>query len=165
MTNAANQDRRSCVAAGLFLRHFIGPILFSIPNPAAAAGIAYPVSGVFAAFDPEFPNAAFEICMSVRTFGVEAVSRNSIAELIVFAKDKRHDLKGDVATETTIKTIRFADGKFHITETFNKSRGWIGIKRKTEYDMTVIDPNTIEIWDGKKIARHARCVVGGRLSS
>ena len=35
-------------------------------------------------------------CIAVKTFGVEALSKESISELIIFAKDKRYDVKGDV---------------------------------------------------------------------
>jgi hypothetical protein len=129
--------------------------------PALAEGPAYPVSGVFAAIDSEFPNAEFEVCMSVRTFGVAAVTKRSVAELIIFTRDKRHDLRGDIQTETVIKAINPVDGFYRIAETFTKSRGWIGIRRKTEYEMKVINPNLIAIWDGKKVTRYAKCA-GGR---
>jgi hypothetical protein len=49
-------------------------------------------------------------CIAVKTFGVEAVSKKSISEMIIFAKDKRYDVKGDVQTEATIKSIKLADG-------------------------------------------------------
>jgi hypothetical protein len=31
-------------------------------------------------------------CIAVKTFGVEALSKESISELIIFAKDKRYDV-------------------------------------------------------------------------
>jgi hypothetical protein len=139
----------------VFLSFLIGTYLLS--SPALAETVAYPVSGVFAAIDSEFPNAEFEVCMSVRTFGVAAVTKKSVAELIIFTRNKRHDLRGDIQTETAIRAINLADGAYRITETFIKSRGWIGIRRKTEYELKVIDPNTIAIWDGKKVTRYAKC--------
>jgi hypothetical protein len=96
--------------------------------------------------------------MSVRTFGVVAVTRKSVSELIIFTRNKRHDLRGDIETETAIRAIDRVDGAYRIAETFIKSRGWIGIRRRTEYEMKVIDPNTIAIWDGKKVTRYAKCV-------
>jgi hypothetical protein len=80
----------------------IGLILISFP----AAAEVYPVSGVWTAIDTDFPAAANETCIAVKTFGVEAVSKKSVSEMIIFAKDKRYDVKGDVQTETTIKSIR-----------------------------------------------------------
>jgi hypothetical protein len=60
-------------------------------------------------------------------------------------------------TETTIKSIKVAEGGFWITESFSKRGRWLGFKRKTTYFLTVIDPQTIEIWDGMVIHRYAKC--------
>jgi hypothetical protein len=56
----------------------IGLILISFP----AAADAYPVSGVWTATDTDFPAAANETCIAIKTFGVEAVSKKSSSELI-----------------------------------------------------------------------------------
>ena len=77
--------------------------------------------------------------------------------MIIFAKDKRYDVKGDVETETTIKSIEAADGGFRITETFSKHERWLGFKRKTTYFLDVIDPQTIEIRDATGTIRYAKC--------
>jgi hypothetical protein len=69
--------------------------LFLISFPAAAD--VYPVNGVWAAPNPEFPVAIDETCFTINTFGVEAVSRRSIAEMIIFTNDKRYDVKGQHA--------------------------------------------------------------------
>jgi hypothetical protein len=159
LTNTASHKCRSFIAGGLFLAQIV------LSLPAAAETVAYPVNGVFLPIDPEFPNAGFEVCLLVRTFGVEAVSKKSVAQLIIFDKDKRHDLRGDLETETTIKRIiKLVDGTHHILETFSRGRGVLGIGRKTQYEMKVLDQNTIEIFDGKNIARYAKCVGGRRLS-
>jgi FlaG/FlaF family flagellin (archaellin) len=131
----------------------IGLILISFP----AAAEVYPVSGVWTAADADYPAAANETCIAVKTFGVEAVSRKSVSELIIFANDKRYDVKGDVQTEATIKSIKLADGGFRITETFAKGARWLGFKRKATYLLNVIDPRTIEIWDGMVLTRYAKC--------
>jgi hypothetical protein len=159
LTNTADNWCRSCMAGGMSL----GLILFSLPT--TAQNIIYPVSGVFLPIDPDFPNASFEACLLVRTFGVDAVSKKSVAHLIIFDQNKRHDLNGDLATETTIKrTIKLVDGGHQIIETVSGSRGWIGIRRKTEYEMKVLDQNTIEIVDGNNVKRYAKCVANRRLS-
>ena len=159
MTSSSDSQRRLIWHGALFL----GLCLFSLP--AAGETVAYPVSGVFVPIDPEFPNAGFEVCLLVRTLGIEAVRKKSVAQLVIFDQDKRHDLKGDVQTETTIKRIiKLFDGTHQIIETFTNSRGWIGIRRKTEYEMKVLDQNTIEIFDGKNINRYAKCVGNHRLS-
>jgi hypothetical protein len=130
----------------------IGLILISFP----AAAEVYPVSGVWTAIDTDFPAATIEACVAVKAFGVEAVSRKSISEMIIFAKDKRYDVKGLVQTETTIKSIRVAEGGFWITESFSK-RGRLGFKRKITYFLTVVDPRAIKIWDGMVLHRYAKC--------
>jgi hypothetical protein len=117
----------------------------------------FTVSGVFVAVDTGFPAAANETCLAVKTFGVEAVSKKSNAEMIIFAKDKRYDVKGDVETETTIKSIKATDGVFRITETFSKHGRWLGFKRKTTYFLDVIDPKTIEIRDTTGMTRYTKC--------
>ena len=155
MANAFNQETVSYfrIAGAGSLGLLIGLILFSFP----AAAEVYPVSGVWTAIDTDFPAAAIEACVAVKTFGVEALSKKSISEMIIFAKDKRYDVKGDVQTETTIKSIKVAEGGFWITESFSK-RGRLGFKRKkTTYFLTVINPQTIEIWDGMVRHRYAKC--------
>ena len=121
----------------------IGLILLSFP----ATAQNYPISGVWVAIDPQFPTSIKETCIAVKTFGVEAVSKKSIAELVIFAKEKRFDVKGDVHTETTIKSIKAVDGSYRITEAFSKDARWLRFKRKTSYFLNVIDPQTIEIRD------------------
>jgi hypothetical protein len=134
---------------------FIGLFLISFAAAAAAEKV-YPVSGIWTAIDTDFPTAASETCLAVKTFGVEAVSRKSVSEMIIFAKDKRYDVQGDVQTETTIKSIKMADGGFWITESFSKRR-WFGFKRKTTYFLSVIDPQTIQIRDARGMTRYAKC--------
>ncbi len=130
----------------------IGLVLVSVP----AAAEVYPVSGVWTAIDTDFPAAANEACVAVKTFGVEAVSKKSISEMIIFAKDKKYDVKGDVRTETTIKSIKVTAGGFWIIILQKRGR-WLGFKRKTTYFLTVINPQAIEIWDGMVRHRYAKC--------
>jgi hypothetical protein len=155
LANAFNQEivSYSRIGGAASLGLLIGLILFAFP----AAAEVYPVSGVWTAIDTDFPAAANETCLAVKTFGVEAVSKKSISELIIFAKDKRYDVKGDVQTETTIKSIKVADGGFRITETFSTRGRWLGFKRKTTYFLNVIDPQTIEIRDATGMTRYAKC--------
>jgi FlaG/FlaF family flagellin (archaellin) len=155
LANAFNQEvvSYSRIGGAASLGLLIGLILFSFP----AAADVYPVTGVWTAIDADFPAAASETCLAVKTFGVEAVSKKSISEMIIFAKDKRYDVKGDVQTETTIKSIKVADGGFRITESFSKRGSWLGFKRKTTYFLNVIDPQTIEIRDVMGMARYAKC--------
>jgi hypothetical protein len=156
LANALNREIvvHSRIGRAVSLGLLIGLILLAFP----AAAEVYPVSGVWTAIDADFPAAASETCLAVKTFGVDAVSKKSISELLIFAKDKRYDVKGDVQTETTLKSIKVAaDGGFRITETFSTRGRWLGFKRKTTYLLTVIDPQTIEIRDATGMTRYANC--------
>jgi hypothetical protein len=128
-------------------------LIFSFP----AAAEEYPVNGVWAAVDTDYPAAANETCIAIKTFGVESVSRKSVSEMIIFAKDKRYDVKGDVQTEATIKSVKPADGGFWITETLKKRSRWLGFKRKAVYFLALIDPLAIEIRDRSGITRFVKC--------
>jgi hypothetical protein len=120
-----------------------------------AAADVYPVSGVWVAPTPAFPVAAEEACFIIRTFGVEAVSRKSIFEMIIFTTNKRYDVKGDVQTESSIGSVKAIDGGFWITELSN--RKWSGFRRKLAYFLAIIDPSTIEIRDNSRRTRFVRC--------
>jgi hypothetical protein len=155
LVNAFNQGIASYsrIGGAASLALLIGLILFSFQ----AAAEVYPISGVWTAIDTEFPAAANETCLAVKTFGVEAVSRKSVSAMIIFAKDKRYDVRGDIQTETTIKSIKVTNGGFRITETFSTRGRWLGFKRKNNYFLNVIDPQTIEIRDATGMTRYAKC--------
>jgi hypothetical protein len=132
---------------------FCCSILFSLP----AVAQSYPISGVWAAIDPQFPKAISETCLAVKTFGTEAVARNFIAEIIIFDQNKRFYVRGDATANTIIKSIKAVDGGFRITETFSKGTNWLGFKRKVSYILTIIDLQTIEIRDARTFTRYAKC--------
>jgi len=90
----------------------IGSFLFS--DPTSAAEQVYPVTGVWAAIDARYPAAAGEVCLAVKTFGVEA-ARKAVAELTIFSDNKRYDVKGPIETRATVKSIKPGDGGFWIT--------------------------------------------------
>src|ERR1700733_2745257 len=142
------------------LRHaasfLIAAALYSFCSFAAIAEI-YPINGAWIAIGPEFPINRNEACVSLKTFGTEAVSRKSIPELIIFTKGKRYQVKGDTQNETTIKSINAADGGFWITESPSKRSRWMLFQRKTKYFLKIVDPLTIEIWDGTTLTRYAKC--------
>jgi hypothetical protein len=93
LPHPVNQEiaSRSSLRRALSLGLFMG-LLFSH----SAAAQVYPVSGVWAAIDSQFPTATNETCIAARTFGVEAVSKKSISEMIIFTGQKRFDVKGDM---------------------------------------------------------------------
>jgi hypothetical protein len=137
-----------------------GAILFGAPVwlllglfPARAD--TYPVNGVWAAPSSEFPVAKDEICFTIKTFGVEAVSRKSISEMIIFTTGKRFDVKGDVEAERTLESVKTADGGFWITEVLKRRR--LGFRQRATYFLAIIDRMTIEIRDNSRLTRFVRC--------
>jgi hypothetical protein len=90
LANVGNHRIHSKAHFGVGLLFYFS-ILFSLP----AAAQSYPISGVWAAIDPQFPKARSEMCIAVKTFGTAAVANNLIAEIILFDQNKRFDVKAD----------------------------------------------------------------------
>jgi hypothetical protein len=126
-------------------------VLVSFP----VAAEVYPVNGVWVAPDPAFPVATGEACFIIKTIGVEAVSRKSIFEVVIFTTNKRYDLKGGVQTEGSIESVRATDGGFWITELSN--RKWFVFRRKYTYFLAIVDASTIEIRDNSRLTRFVKC--------
>ena len=134
----------------------IAAVLYSFCSFAAVAEV-YPVNGVWIAIGPQFPINRREACVALKTFGTEAVSRRSIPELVIFTKNKRYQVKGDDQNETTIKSIKAAEGGFWITESPSERKVWLFFRRRAKYFLRIVDPLTIEIWDGTVLTRYAKC--------
>lgn len=132
---------------------FLGSLLFSVP----ASADEYPVKGVWVALGREFPAAEYEICFAVRTFGVEAVLHKSVSEIMIFSKDRRYDLKGDIEIQATVKSVRPATQGYRITETLNDRRQWLGFAKRITYSLAIIDPRKIEIRNEISAIRYAKC--------
>ena len=132
---------------------FLGSLLFSFP----ASAVEYPVNGVWVALGREFPTAEYEICFAVRTFGVEAVLNKSVSEIMIFLKDRRYDLKGDIQIQATIKSVKPASQGYRITETLNKRHQWLGFTQRITYFLAVVDSRRIEIRNNLSVIRYAKC--------
>jgi hypothetical protein len=133
-------------------------VLSSFP----AEADVYPVSGVWAAPNPEFPIAVDEACLVIKTFGVEVLARKSIAEMMIFTNDKRYDVKGNVQTDSTLQSARAAEGGYWITELPN-ARGRLWFRRKITFFLAIVDPVTIEIRDLSRRTRFVKCGPRGKL--
>jgi hypothetical protein len=154
MCTASNQDNvRHCRLGAMASLVTIAALVFV---PSAAAAQVYPVNGVFSAIDAEYPdrNGA---CMALKAFGIEAVSKQAVPELIIFSNDKRHAVKGETQTERKIKSVKKANGDFRITELVSRSPRLLGWRKKITYFLRILDPLTIEIWDGKNLTQYAKC--------
>jgi hypothetical protein len=152
VANVGNHEIHSKSLFGVGLL-FCCSMLFSLP----AVAQSYPISGVWAAIDRQFPKARSEMCTAVKTFGTAAVANNLIAEIIIFDQKKRFYVRGDASGETIIKSIEAMDGGFRITETLGKGTNWLGFKRKVSYFLIAIDPQTIEIRDARTFTRYTKC--------
>jgi hypothetical protein len=149
-----NTANRSYAASGALLCS----LLFSIP---AAADI-YPVNGVWAAPNPEFPIAADEACFTIKTVGVEAVARKSIAQIMIFTRDKRYNVIGNSQTDHTLQSTKAADGGYWITD-FPNERRRLWFRKKFTYFLAIVDPVTTEIRDNSRRTRFVRCGPRGKL--
>jgi hypothetical protein len=77
-------------------------------------------------------------------FGVEAVSRKSVSRMIIFAKDKRYDVKGDVRLKQPSNRSKW-ERRFSDNWVVQQARKLAGSEKAT-YVLKVLDPLTIEIW-------------------
>jgi hypothetical protein len=126
-----------------------------------ASADVFPVTGVWVAPNPDFPIAIDEACFTIKTFGIEAVVRKSIPEMIIFANDKRYKVKGNSHIGSTVPSVKAADGGFWITEIPDvRRRFWF--RPKVSYFLTIIDAMTIEIRDNAHRTRFAKCVPQGK---
>jgi len=144
----------SRVAGPALFALLIGSFLFS--DHTSAAEQVYPVKGVWVAIDARYPAAEGEVCLAIKTFGVEA-ARKAVAELTIFSDNKRYDVKGPIEARATVKSIKSANGGFWITEVSNKPRRWFAIRSKIRYFLAVLDFRTIEIRDSKSTTRYTKC--------
>jgi hypothetical protein len=130
--------------------------LFSFANPTSAAEQVYPVTGVWVAIDTRYPAAAGEVCLAVKTFGMEA-ARKAVSELTIFSDNKRYDIKGPIETRATVKSIKPRHGGFWITEVSSKPHRWFAIRTKIRYFLAILDFKTIEIRDIRSTTRYTKC--------
>src|SRR3954469_343893 len=154
MCTASNRDNVRHCRPGAMASLVTIAALIVVPSGAAAQ--VYPVNGVFSALDAEYPdrNGA---CMALKAFGIEAVSKQAVPELIIFSNDKRHAVKGETQTERKIKSVKKANGGFRVTELVSGSPRLLGWRKKITYFLRILDPLTIEIWDGKNLTQYAKC--------
>jgi len=156
MTNAVEHNSRGdSRIAGVSFCALLISLLFSYPT--AAAGQVYPITGVWVAIDERFPAAAGEVCLAVKTFGVEAASRKAVTELMIFSENERYSVRGSTLTRSTAETVKLTDHGFRITEILKKPHWWLRFRRRVKYFVAILDPRTIEIRDAKTTTRYMKC--------
>lgn len=112
----------------------------------AASAQTYPVSGVWVARNALFPASKTGECLTLKTFGVDAVSKGSLPTVMIFSNGKRIEVRADYHAERAIRSVKSTwDGSFRITESLGKPGKWLPWTNQQSYDLKIVDPMIIEI--------------------
>lgn len=76
---------------------------------------------------------------------------------MIFSKDRRYDLKGEIQIQATIRSVKPTTQGYRITEILNKRHRWLGFTRIVTYFLAVIDSRKIEIRNDLSVIRYAKC--------
>ncbi len=156
MINALNfkLSIQSGIKSRLWLSLAIVGSLFSFP----AAAQSYPVSGVWVAMDNHFSRSKTTLCLTLKTFGIDALLDESFPKLMIFANGKRYEAQGDHQSEKKIRSVKSAaDSGYRITESLGKRGKWSPWSKRQTYTLRIVDPMTIEISEGKVSTRFSKC--------
>jgi hypothetical protein len=155
MINATNF--KFSIRSGFKNRIWLAVAIFLFSSAASAQ--TYPVSGVWVATDDHFPGSTRGACLILKQFGVDAVLAQPFPPLMIFSKDKRFEVRGYYIAERTIRSVKTAkDGGFQITESLANRRRLFS--KRQGFELTVVDPTTIEITEGKASTRFFKCSSG-----
>src|SRR6516162_9195328 len=103
--------RRPHLRGGMWTSFFIFGSLFSF----AASAQTYPVSGVWVAMDYSFPQFKAGACLTLKTFGVDALFYGSFPMVTIFSDGQRFEVQGGRPAERAIRSVEsLADGGFRI---------------------------------------------------
>ena len=130
----------------------MGLVGLLLSSPAVAD--IYPIKGVWVAPNPDFPIRPDEACFTVRLSGIEAVTRNFIAELLIFNENKRYEVRQNIQAVSTLFSTKPAEGGYWVTE-FSDVRKQFWFRQKITYLLTIIDPTTIEVGDNSHKTRNS----------
>jgi hypothetical protein len=132
-------------------------ILGSLSSFAAYAQ-TYPVSGVWVAMDHQFPQSKAGACLTLKTFGVDALFSGSFPTVTIFSEGRRFVVRGGGRpAELAIKSVNVKDGGFRITESLGKLGSWLPWLRNRQFHLKIVDPMLIEIAEGPVSTRFFKC--------
>ena len=132
-------------------------ILGSLSSFAAYAQ-TYPVSGVWVAMDHQFPQSKAGACLTLKTFGVDALFSGSFPTVTIFSEGRRFVVRGGGRpAELAIKSVNIKDGGFRITESLGKLGSWLPWVRNRQFQLKIVDPMLIEIAEGPVSTRFFKC--------
>ncbi|MGX4801631.1 hypothetical protein [Bradyrhizobium guangdongense] len=130
--------------------------LAGLPLSFPAVADVYPVTGIWVTLDSNFPIGADEACFAVRLSGVEAVGRDSIAEMIIFNGDKRYDVKPSEQLISKLTSSQPTPEGYWITESLDvRRRLWF--RPKITYLLTIVNPTTIEVSKNLHRTKFVKC--------
>jgi len=142
---------------GLRISFFIIGSLFSF----AASAQTYPVSGVWIAKDYPFFQFTAAACLSLKTFGADALFEGSFPTVMIFSDGQRFVVQGRRAAERTIKSVKsLANGGFLIAESLGKRGSWLPWFKNQSFYLKIVDPMIIEITEGQANTRFFKCSSG-----
>ncbi len=139
--------------AGMRIAVFIVSSLSSF----AAYAQTYPISGVWVAMDHQFPQSKAGACLTLKTFGVDALFSESFPTVTIFSDDRRFVVRGGRPAELTIKSVNVKDGGFRITESLAKLGSWLPWPRNRQLHLKIVDPMLVEIAEGPVSTRFFKC--------
>ena len=132
----------------------MGLVGLLLSSPAVAD--IYPIKGVWVAPNPDFSIRPDEACFAVKLSRIEAVTRQFIAELLIFNENKRYEVRQNVQAVGTLLSMKPAADGYWVTELPDvRSRFWF--RQKINYLLTIIDPTTIEIRNNSRRTRFVKC--------
>ena len=149
--------RRPDLRGGMRTSLFIFGLLFSF----AASAQTYPVSGVWVAMDYRFPQFRAGACLTLKTFGVDALFEGSFPTVTIFSDGQRFVVKGGRPAERAIRSVKsLADGSFRITESLGKHGSWFPWFKNQSFYLKIVDPMIIELTEGTVSTRFFKCSSG-----
>jgi hypothetical protein len=120
-----------------------------------------PFDGAWAAIDANFPGQEARACAAVAKFGLARLSGNTVGEIMAFTPAERLDFGGYADTESThISMQRGAGGSYVFRDRRyddGEGGGRAGLRIQT-YAVRMIDPQNLELTEGKRRVRYVKCV-------
>ena len=124
----------------------------------AASAQTYPVSGVWVAMDDHFPQFRTGACLTLKTFGVDALFDKSFPTVTIFSDGQRFVVRGGRPAERAIRSVKsLANGGFRITEPAEKHGSWLPWLKNQSFYLKIVDPMIIEITEGPVNTRFFKC--------
>jgi len=147
--------RRPHLRGGMWTSFFIFGSLFSF----AASAQTYPVSGVWVAMDYRFPQFRAGACLTLKTFGVDALFDGSFPMVTIFSDGQRFEVQGGRPAERAIRSVKsLADGGFRITESLGKNGSWLPWFKNQSFYLKIVDPMIIDNHgQGRILSRAGAC--------